>query len=268
LDRRYRPITPLEVVISMYKEPVENVRHLISGIKTAPVTSDPYVTIYIKDHEANTEEVQLRTGADKVIMRPNVGREGETYLNHINDRWDSLATHTIFLQADIHNPREFYTRLQSYFDPTQTGFLSLGWSDVCSCEECSDRFSWSDNAGLFPFYHTKIYNSTECNDALLSYKGQFVVSAARIRGISKMIYKDLWHDFVDENSWAHKPEFLRGRPDSMSAPDFGYTMERMWSLLFQCSDMNIAWRCPTLLSGWRLGGDIEDCQCFDYRSLE
>ena len=265
LDRDYEPTTPLEVVISMYKEPVEDVRELVSRLKTVPETSGASVTIYIKDKEADTERVRLSIGVDKVIKLPNVGREGETYLNHINNRWDSLAKHTIFLQADIHNPREFYTRLQKYFVARHTGFLSLGWSDVCKCEECGDRFSWSDNAGLFPWYHSKISNSTECRNVLLSYKGQFVVSAARIRGISKMIYNDLWHNFIDENSWAHKPDFLQGRPDSMSAPDFGYTMERMWNLLFQCSDMDIAWKCPTLLSGWRLGGDVEDCQCFDSR---
>lgn len=263
LDLEYEPSLPIELVISMYKEPVEDVKRLVTSVRMNPGTSDSYVTIYIKNKDADTQEVRRRTGADRAVQRPNVGREGETYLYHIKDRWDSLAKHTIFLQADIHNPREFYPRLQRYFDSHRTGFLSLGWSDVCSCGECGDRFSWSDDTGIFSFYHSKITNSTECGNALLSYKGQFVVSAARIRGINKMIYNDLWHDFVDENSWAHQPEFLKGRPDSMSAPDFGYTMERMWNVLFQCSDMSIAQKCPTLLSGWRLNGDIGDCQCFD-----
>ena len=90
-----------------------------------------------------------------------------------------------------------------------------------------------------------------------------MVSAARIRGIDKSIYQDLWNAFADEKSWAHQDEFVRGRKDSMSAPLVGYTMERIWNLLFQCSDMDIAWKCPTLLSQWRIGGDVSDCQCFD-----
>jgi hypothetical protein len=263
LDHDYKPVVPLEIVISMYKEPVGDVSDLIATLNAEPKTAGALVTIYNKDRDADTESIRLKTGADRVIQLPNVGREGETYLYHINHQWDELAQHTIFLQADIHNPREFYTRLWSYFDANRTGLLSLGWSGACSCEDCSDRFSWRDTTGLLPFYHNKIDKSAECKDILLSYKGQFVVSAGRIRGISKTIYSDLWRGFVDEDSWAHKPEYLQGRPDSMSAPDFGYTMERMWNVLFQCSDMEVAWRCPTLLSGWRLGGNIEDCQCFD-----
>jgi hypothetical protein len=108
-----------------------------------------------------------------------------------------------------------------------------------------------------------MYNSTICENVLLSYKGQFIVSAARIRGVNKDIYHDLWQAFVDENNPAHQPSNLQGRPDSMSAPDFGYTMERLWNLLFQCSSVDVGWKCPTLLSEWRLGGDISDCQCFD-----
>ena len=32
---------------------------------------------------------------------PNVGREGEAYLRHILDRYESLPTVTVFAQADI-----------------------------------------------------------------------------------------------------------------------------------------------------------------------
>jgi hypothetical protein len=263
LDREYIPVLPLEIVISMYKEPIEDVRELIIRLKAVSQTPEASVVIYNKDPGVEVETLQSHTGADKVIKLPNVGREGETYLFHIRDQWDHLAKHTVFLQADIHNPREFYARLRNYFDSNRTGFLSLGWSDVCTCENCGDRFSWHDTAGLFPWYHNKINNGAECKNALLSYKGQFIVSGARIRGISRTMYDELWHNFVNADSWAHKPENLEGRPDFMSAPDFGYTMERMWSLLFQCSSMDVAWKCPTLLSAWRLGGDIEDCQCFD-----
>ncbi|KAJ4365560.1 hypothetical protein N0V83_008180 [Neocucurbitaria cava] len=264
LDFKYKPTRSLEVVLSMYKEPTEEVSQLISNLKGIPSLSEATYTIYLKDNEANEKEVKQATGADSVGLLPNVGREAETYLNHILSRWNSLAKQTIFLQADVHNQREFYPHLNQYFIPDRTGFLSLGWSgSVCNCDSCGDRFFWRDETHLFPAIQSRIDNSSECRNVLLSYKGQFIVSAKRIRGIDKAIYHDLWQAFVDEKSWAHQEDYLRGRPDSMSEPWFGYTMERMWNLLFQCNDMDVAWKCPTLLSGWRSGGDIGDCQCFD-----
>jgi hypothetical protein len=265
LDHDYKPSVPLEIVISMYKEPVKIVASFISSLEDTPQLSGANATIYIKDTDANAEDIRQRTGANRVAKLPNIGREGETYLNHITSHWDSLAKHTIFLQADVHNSREVHNRLQTYFDPKRTGFLNLGPSDICNCENCGDQFFWTDNVGLFPEYYSRIYNSssTACKQVSISYKGQFIVSAARIRGIDKAVYHDLRQAFVDENSWAHQPDFLRGRPDSMSAPHFGYSMERMWNLVFQCEGLEVAWKCPSMTSGWRIGGDVGDCQCFD-----
>jgi hypothetical protein len=249
----------------MYREPIEDVAHFISSLEHTQHLSDATVTIYIKDFDADVNHIRQRTGATRVTKLPNIGREGETYLNHITTHWDKLAKHTIFLQADVHNSREFYPRLRNYFDPERTGYLNLGAAETCHCKDCGDRNFWSDNAGLFPQYYARVYNtsSSACEDVSMSYKGQFIASAARIRGIDKAIYHDLRQAFVDENSWAHKPDFLRGRPDSMTAPQFGYAMERMWNLVFQCEGMDVAWKCPTMISGWRIGGDEGDCQCFD-----
>jgi CRISPR/Cas system-associated endoribonuclease Cas2 len=263
IDHNYEPSVPLDIVINMYKEPMEDLRKLVDGLKSVPETTRASITIYTKDQEANTKKIKLATSADKVIKLPNIGREGETYLRHINTRWDSLAKHTMYLPADTHFSPEFYRRIRNYFDPDRTGFLSLTWSYVCDSADCGDPFFWHDTAGLFPKYHHEIYNSTNRTNVLLSYKGTFIVSAARTRGVSKTMYEELWQAFVDENSWAHQQNFTLGRLDSMSAPDFGYTMERMWGMLFQCSNANTAWKCPSLKSGWRVGGDVADCQCLD-----
>ena len=264
LDHQYTPNKDLEVVISMYKEPVEDVVKLITTLRLMPNLRETPVRIYIKDSEADVSKIQARTKANKVIILPNVGREGETYLNHILNNWDTLARQTVFLQADVHNPREFYPRISTYFDPARTGMLSLGWSgNVCACGDCGDRFGFQDTTHLFPHIHDRINNSSRCENMLLSYKGQFIVSAKRIRGIDKSIYQGLHDAFTDEKSWAHQEAYLQGRPDSMSAPILGYAVERIWNLLFQCNDMDVAWKCPSLLSGNRLGGSIQDCQCFD-----
>ncbi|KAF1973452.1 hypothetical protein BU23DRAFT_130917 [Bimuria novae-zelandiae CBS 107.79] len=264
LDLNYTPQTDVEFVISMYKEPINQVAHLISTLKKMPNMPDPQIHIYIKDIDTNLEEIQQGTGAHKVTPLPNIGREGETYLKHILGSWDTLAKQTVFLQADVHNPREFYPRIRDYFVPDRTGMLSLGWSgQVCNCENCGDRFNMWDNTHLFPEISNRINNATKCDKVLLSYKGQFIASAKRIRGVDKSVYQDLHKAFVDRDSWAHQEEYLQGRRDSMDAPVFGYTMERMWNLLFQCNSMDVAWKCPTLLSGNRIGGSVEDCQCLD-----
>ncbi|KAL1800392.1 hypothetical protein ACET3X_000734 [Alternaria dauci] len=268
LDLQYEPIGPLEVVISMYKESTEDVAALIAKLESMSQMSKALVTIYLKDSEADERQIKQETNAHEVIKLPNVGREAETYLNHIVNRWDSLAERTVFLQADVHNPREFYPFFERYFRANQTGFLNLGWAGIlCNSDDCGDKRGWQDETSLFPDIQSRIDNSHPEN-VLLSYKGQFVVTAARIRGIDKSIYDDLWQLLVDENSWAHQESYLQGRPDSMSQPWFGYTTERIWNLLFQCSDMDVAWRCPTLLSGWRPGGSIADCQCFDSELVE
>jgi hypothetical protein len=264
LDLDFVPKTDVELVISMYKEPIEEVAYLISTLKDMPNMPNPRVHIYIKDIDANVEDIKESTGADEVTPLPNIGREGETYLKHILDNWDSLAKQTVFLQADVHNPREFYPRIRDYFVPGRTGMLSLGWSgQVCNCDNCGDRFNLWDTTHLFPEISNRINNATKCENVVLSYKGQFVASAKRIRGVDKSVYQDLHDAFVNPDSWAHQEEYLQGRPDSMNAPAFGYLMERIWNLLFQCNSMDVAWKCPTLLSGLRIGGNFEDCQCLD-----
>ncbi|KAH7138324.1 hypothetical protein B0J11DRAFT_12740 [Dendryphion nanum] len=264
LDQGYTPSVNQEIVVSMYKEPVEHVTSMLSKVKDMAGISDARVHIYTKDPKADVETLKKQTGAHNVTLLPNIGREGETYLYHIIDNWDNLAKQTFFLQADVHNPREFYPRIHDYFDSERTGMLSLGWSGiVCNCQECGDVYDMRDPLGLFPQLHQRITNSTTCETVLLSYKGQFVASAKRIRGIDKAIYKYLRDAFVDEKSWAHSEPYLLGRPDSMNAPQFGYQMERMWNLLFQCSDMDIAFKCPSLVSGSRFGGRKDDCQCYD-----
>lgn len=267
LDTKFSPSTDLDIVISMYKEPVEHLNPVLETLQRLPTFSSQSsrIIIYTKDEKANVESIKQATRAYNVTKVPNVGREGETYLRHILEHWDSLAKHTMFIQADIHNPREFIPRVRDYFDPEKTGMLSLGFSgNVCDCNDCGDRFGWHDDTHLIKSLYGDVYQTEKtCSRALLSYKGQFIASARRIRGVEKKVYEDLWKALSDKDSWAHKEDYLRGRPDEMSAPYFGYTLERIWNVLFQCSDMDIAWKCPTLLSGTRRGGSKADCQCFD-----
>lgn len=263
LDLTYTPSAEVEIVISSYHEPLDSVRDLIASLKSIPSLTSALVRIYTKNEEANLDAIQQQTRANNVTRLTNVGREGETYLHHIVHEWDSLAKHTLFIQGDVHNHREFFPRVRDYYDPEKTGMLSLGFSgNVCNCQLCGDRWGWSDSI-VYKIYK-KVYPRGICSKVLLSYKGQFIVSARRIRGVSKIVYEELLDALVMENSWAHREEYLKGRKDSLNAPFFGFTLERLWNVLFQCSNLDVAWRCPSLLSGTRSGGNKGDCQCFDH----
>jgi hypothetical protein len=254
LDHDYIPSLQNEIVISMYKEPISSVATLVSSLKSIPSLSRASVHIYTKDETANVSAILYQTGAHNVTLLPNVGREGETYLHHILSQWDSLAKHTLFIQGSVHNPREFFARLRDFYDPDRTGMLSLGFSGhLCDCHDCGDQWGWNDTAGLISQIYSRVYGSLHCSNVLLSYKGQFIASGRRIRGIDREIYRELHVALTARN----------GREDSLSAPVLGYTLERLWNVLFQCSDLGVAWKCPSLLSGKRWGGNIGDCQCFD-----
>lgn len=268
LDLTYTPTSQLDIVISMYRESPEAVASMLSNLQSIPTIAslNPNIFIYLKDPTANTTSIQAATNATTITHLPNLGREGETYLYHITTHWHNLATHTLFLQADMHNPRETYPRLTRYFDPSRTGMLSLGFSGTtCDCNDCFDRWGWNDYTSSVPNVYEKVFGRP-CQPGervLLTYKGQFVASAARIKGTEKAMYEWLRQAMVEEGSFAHDRAVLGGRVDSLGRPFFGYTVERIWGLVLQCAGLEVAARCPTLLSGWRRGGGVADCQCMD-----
>ncbi|KAF2091347.1 hypothetical protein K490DRAFT_12579, partial [Saccharata proteae CBS 121410] len=264
LDLDYQPQVDFDIVVSMYDESTEDVQKVVSKLQSLPTLQSlsTRLLIYTKNDKTNVQTLKDKTGASDVITRPNIGREGETYLYHIISNWDNLAKQTLFVQAHVHNSWEFFRRVRQFLTP-ETGMLSLGFSgNTCDCHSCGDRFGWTESAGVLEQVYQDVYHG-ECDELLLSYKGQFIASAKRIRGVEKAVYERLDQALLDPESWMHQEEYLQERPDSMNAPFFGFTLERLWSVLMQCSDLEIARNCPTLLSGWRTGGSVEDCQCLD-----
>jgi hypothetical protein len=266
LDTSYAPASAIDIVMSIYREAPSHVTDTFSLLNSLPSIGSkaPRLILYTKDPAANLTLLQQQTNATKIIQLPNVGREGHTYLHHMISSWDDLAAQTFFLQASIHNPREFTARVRDYYTP-QTGMLSLGFSgQSCECNDCGDRFGWQDHSSIVEETWKEVFNQT-CGTQrlLLSYKGQFVASAARVRANEKAMYERLRDALQEPDSWAHSDEYLQDRPDSLNAPYFGYTLERLWSVIMQCSDEQIAALCPTLLSGQRRGGSKADCQCMD-----
>lgn len=219
------------------------------------------VIIYAKDSESPIEELQRNVTAGlpestSVLVRqyPNFGREGETYLHHILDNYDNstgLADHTLFLQADMHDPLYMRPRITQYFKP-QTGFLSLWHMDtICTSSiGCRDHATWNPAPEVLETVFSAANNGSEVVDMVPTYRGQFIASAKRIRSNEKSMYEDLRKRFTD----AHEEN-----------PLWGYDLERLWGAVMQCpGGRRIGDRCPSLLAGM-LGtvGAMEDCQCVD-----
>jgi Protein of unknown function (DUF3431) len=278
LDTIYHPTMRFEIVVSMYDELPEDLSSLLSALKTTELLSklSPTITIYTKhpshSHPLIKEELKQKTGADKIEHLENLGREGGTYLHHIVTKWDELAEQTLFIQAHAHNVRELIPRINSYLIP-ESGFLSLGFAGItCSCGACSDRWGWEDKDAVIPDLFERIHGMTCEGETpiLLTYKGQFVASARRIRGIEKSIYEELLKRIMSKNlteTGGGEGRDWEGGVVGENTPDnpyFGFTVERTWGLLVQCAtDQRIAAKCPTLLSGMGRGGEAGDCGCLD-----
>lgn len=275
LDYVYEAQTRFDIVVSMYQEDAESVKQMLDKIKATTMLRSikPRVILYTKDSEVDLDSLKRSTGADVVERLDNRGREGGTYLWHIVNKWDELAQQTMFIQAHAHNMRELIPRIDSYLVPS-TGMLSLGFTGTtCFCDTCGDRFNWEDNWGVVPTLFESIYEqpcTSSTPPILLAYKGQFVASAQRIRGIEPRIYERLLRAVTSIEDWGHNEPFaevdLGGVTvaDSPSNPHFGFIVERIWSLLMQCgTDSVVAAKCPSLLSGMGVGGSIKDCQCLD-----
>ncbi|KAK6338160.1 hypothetical protein TWF696_001631 [Orbilia brochopaga] len=260
----------LDLVISYYNEDLHKLRTFVDSVNNLPRIQQlqPHVIVYTKNQKSNVSEIQSVIGADEVTLLPNKGREGGTYLHHIVNRWTDIANHTIFMQAEPHVPARTIKRLKSYFDPTRTGMLDLGFRELrsCSCLDCRDEYGWTDEAGLIPELMADAHN-VNCDKntrVSLSYKGQFLVSANRIRSVQKTIYEKLNRELLGEDRIR-----LGGEEDSVDKPVLGYTLERSWGILFQCADLTgTRDMCPGLTGPGIAIGDLrparpEDCGCLD-----
>ncbi|KAI1259840.1 hypothetical protein F5Y18DRAFT_407910 [Xylariaceae sp. FL1019] len=242
----------LDIVIAWYDEPIEQVIRTSQLALELPNLAGRKVRtiVYNKGTMNQTElEQAFPHASSDLIVRPleNFGREGNTYLTHVINKEQDWASHTMFVQAEPHEPEYLQARLRDYFIQN-TGFLSLSYvRNFCaSCDDCNDHSGWSGNGTLIRDIFDRSNPNQECQDLSMTYRGQFVVSAKRMQQANQKLLKDL-RDKVDESD------------------EFGYVLERMWSTIFRCP--TISEKCPTLLSGWV--GNLAaaaDCQCLDVES--
>jgi hypothetical protein len=252
-----------DIVVSYHDESLPELISALTSFLVLPNVASlaQRVILYAKDSESPASELQLNltlglppTTSVLIHELPNKGREGETYLRHILDNYDNatgLADHTLFLQAEMHDPWYMRPRITQYFVP-QTGFLSLWHMDtVCSSSTtCRDHSTWNPDPEVLESVFRAANNGTEMVDMVAAYRGQFITSAPRIRANSKSMYEDLERRFTDSGE---------------ENPLWGFDLERLWGAVMQCpGGRRVGDRCPSMLSGM-LGtvGEVEDCQCVD-----
>jgi hypothetical protein len=176
----------------MFKEDLNQTLTKLNEIKAlAPLrnlTINTYV--YTKDNSANIQEIQATLNTSHVSILKNVGREAGTYFTHILREWDNLARHTMFIQAEPHEFDSAKNRITDWFQP-DTGVLPLGQVESCECVNCQDMW---DSGRTFPRIE-ELYsamNGEFCPKRIaISYLGQILVSANRLRSRGPSTYKYL-----------------------------------------------------------------------------
>lgn len=254
-------VPQLHLVIAHHDEEPFWVRRWIDSVRSISHIKELgiKVVIYTKGQETDLVTLKETTAADEVFQLPNIGREGSTYLHHLRKVHDDPPPFTMFTQAIIKKGQYLsgeiedekvarlkdwiYDRLSEKFT-SDIGFMSLDRKhDICYCGHCTDM-GRDDFYPLWPQLYA-ILEGTVCQElegSVLSFNGHFIVSRKRILSRPKSIYKYL-KELADapEDHWLHtepEPEWFekekgKSTPDN---PKFGHTLERLWHVIFNCSD--------------------------------
>ncbi|KAH0366721.1 hypothetical protein KCU65_g5038, partial [Aureobasidium melanogenum] len=272
----------LDFVVSRFDESAAQVAQQINSLHTLSTIGSLATRLVVystggNDTDEFTKDLQqlLHPAISLLVsQRPNVGREAAAYLTHILSNYHNLSDHTFFLQAEMHSPNLAQPRLEDHFVP-QTGFLSLSDADyhLNTCDHQPwDHSTWSEDPKVLDAIYEQA-SITGCKDYALTYRGQFIVSKSRILAQNKQLYLHLLHSLTDPDAATHSEEYLQqpwlpSKEDSLNAPLFGFTVERLWGLVFGCEGKMD--KCPSLVSGavrhglrLEIKGDIGDCQCLD-----
>ncbi|KAG9655807.1 hypothetical protein KCU95_g14103, partial [Aureobasidium melanogenum] len=273
----------LNFVVSRFDESAAQIAHQINSLYALPTVESLASRLVVystgdddTDKFAKDLQQSLHPAIDLTVsQRPNVGREAAAYLSHILSNYHNLSDHTFFLQAEMHSPNLVYPRLENYFVP-QTGFLSLSDThrhfNTC-IHQPWDHSTWSEDPEVLDAIYKQANITGCCKDYALTYRGQFVVSRPRILAQNELLYSHLLHNLVGVDAVTHSEGYLRqpwlpSKEDSLDAPLFGYTTERLWGLVFGCEGKMD--KCTSLVSGavrhglgLGIEGDVGDCQCLD-----
>ncbi|KAJ3573948.1 hypothetical protein NPX13_g4526 [Xylaria arbuscula] len=191
----------LDIVIARYDEPVEQVVSTVQLALELPNIAGRKVRTIVYN-KGVLNETELRTGfpiQSALVIRQleNVGREGDTYLSHVLDSEHDWASHTLFIQAEPHEPGYLQARLADYL-VEDTGFLSLSHvRNFCaSCDACNDHSGWTEDGALLrDIFERANPDKGTCQDLSLTYRGQFVVSSRRMEQANRELLEMYGADY-------------------------------------------------------------------------
>lgn len=258
----------LDIVVSHYDEDLNQTATMLHGLLDLPKFRQLEVEIhfYTKNKDANLDLIRRTINTTHVTLLPNLGREGGTFFDHIILNFDRLARHSMFIQATMHEYEHAKNHIKDYFG-VDTGVLSLGIYESCNCVDCADPW---DATRKFPRLE-ELYaalNGQFCpKSVVLTYLGQFIASATRIRSRGLKTFEYLKKVLeADETHFIHadpKQDFFQ---DDVTNPYFGHTLERSWMVLFGCSEARLVEKCGSW-AGLRVArkplAANDDCQCLD-----
>lgn len=254
-------VAQLHLVIAHYNEEPFWMRRWIDSVRSISYIQELgiKVIIYTKGPETDLVALKEATAADEVLQLPNVGREGGTYLHHLLKVYDDPPPFTMFTQAIIKKGQylsgevedEHVAELKDWIHDklsekftSDIGFMSLDRKhDICYCGHCTDM-GRHDFYPLWPQLYAILEGAVcqELEGNVLSFNGHFIVSRKRILSRPKSIYEYL-KELVDasEDHWLHsepEPKWFekekgKSTPDN---PKFGHTLERLWHVIFNCSN--------------------------------
>ena len=265
----------VDFVFAHYNEDVSALNRTINellGIK-ALASYGKRVFIYTKGGEQVVAELNRSVTLSvphvfAIATLPNIGREGHTYLHHMTSQFNSLASHTVFLQA---NTESFYQnvlyRLERLLH-TSTGMLNLGLEATCNC----DGIDCITLDGLLlnfrDLYH--ISTGTMCRGQVVNImlRGQFVVSKKRILSRTKEFYSNLLSLFTEDRTDSTYKNIKYLTPDTQSRfpftspqnPLVGHALERAWVFIFDCYTKSKMYPAMDTDDYFNL----EDTQCIDF----
>jgi hypothetical protein len=198
----------LELVVARCVEPVDWTRNVPSSVR---------VTIYDKGGDLEAARFPRAT----IVRLPNVGREAQTYLHHIVERWEAPAALTVFCQGhpfdhahDLHR----VLRELAAGGAAVAGFRWLGFTiDTDDARGRRLFVHWSKNEDgrelrLDDF--CRALWGEPAPERVRFYPGaQFVVTAERIRAWPRAFWE-------------------RARGLAASFPDAAHCFERLWDRVF------------------------------------
>ncbi|KAE9961578.1 hypothetical protein BLS_001736 [Venturia inaequalis] len=258
----------LDIVVSHYKEDLKKTATMLHELLNLPKFRQLEVEIhfYTKNKDMDLDLIRRTINTTRVTLLPNLGREGGTFIDHIILNFDRLARHSMFIQAAMHEYDHAKNHIGDYFG-VDTGVLSLGTYESCNCIDCTDPW---DAARKFPRLE-ELYaalNGQFCpKSVVLTYLGQFITSATRIRSRGLKAYEYLKKVLeADESHFIHADPKQDIFQDDVTNPYFGHTLERSWMILFGCSEKRLVEKCgswPGLKTARKPLGSNDDCQCLD-----